>query len=252
MRGVLALVVLCGVARADNAADALIELDRGIALFQNNDLTAAREAFVKARDLVPEKANPYRWLGLVDARLGRCKEAIDELEVFLKRAPLNDTRAIEAITVRDRCKDELQPKLGTLIVDSTPPGAEVRIDNPDAPAAGKTPFRAELGVGSHLVFLMGPGFQQTVKSVAIGRNETVRLDLTLQVQPASAAPATAPVAPAVAAAPPPTTKKKSKLWAIIGGVVVGVVAVAALGAGLGVGLSGGKSADTQLPPVSAR
>src|SRR6516165_11792935 len=98
MRVVVALLVAMGVAHADNAADALIELDRGVALFQNNDLPAAREAFVKARDLVPDKANPYRWLGLVDARLGRCKEAIDELEVFLKRVPLNDTRAIEAIT----------------------------------------------------------------------------------------------------------------------------------------------------------
>ena len=225
-------------ARADNQEDALHLLDEGVALFQANDLAAAREAFARARDLVPDKANPYRWLGLVDARLGHCQDAIDELETFLKRVPVTDTRAIEAITVRDRCRAELQPKVGTLIVDSTPSGVEVRIDDPDKPALGTTPFRAELPVGSHLVYLRGRELQPAVKSITVGRNETMRIDVTLQ-----AAPVVAPVAP-------PVEKKRSKLWIV--GVAVGAAAAAALAVGLGVGLAGGHSPDTVLMPVRAQ
>jgi hypothetical protein len=254
MRPLFVLLLLTGLARADDVSTALGELDRGVALFQSGDLTAARAAFARARDLVPDKANPYRWLGLVDARLGRCAEAIQELDEFVRRVPTNDTRAVEAITIRDRCKEELQPKVGTLVIESTPPGAEVHLDEPEAPA-GVTPYRNDaVPVGSHVVYLHKPGYRALEKSVRVGRNETVRLDLALSAEP-TPSPSPSP-SPSVVLTPPSTQppaptveKRKSKLWII--GVVAGAVAVAGLGVGLGIGLSG-HSNETVLPPLKSQ
>ena len=58
-----AVAATAGSARADNAAEAQRELDRGIALYRAGDLAAAREAFTRARDAMPAKSNPYRYLG---------------------------------------------------------------------------------------------------------------------------------------------------------------------------------------------
>jgi hypothetical protein len=254
----VAVLLASGSARADSASDALQLLDRGIALFQAGDLPAAREAFVKARELVPDKANPYRWLGLVDARAGRCKEAVEELDTFIGRVPPGDPRTVEAITIRDRCKEELQPKVGTLVIESTPTGAEVLLDDLDRAPVGTTPYRNDaLTVGSHLLALRKPGHRQLTKSITLGRGETIRLDLSLtpEAAPVAVTPVPAPVPAAntlTAPAPEPAPKKSNKI-AIAVGVTVGVVAAAALGIGLGIGLGGGDNAGiTRLPPLSGR
>ena len=237
----VALLLLPALARADATDDALQLLDRGVALMQAGDLVAARESFDKARALVPDKANPYRWLGLVDARLNHCADAVKELDTFLGKVPATDARAIEAITVRDRCKEELSPKVGTLVIDSTPSGVEVRLDDAAQPS-GVTPFRDEhVAVGSHVVALRKPGFQSLTHVVTVQRGATLELTLGLQPEPAATASAPAP-APLVVTAPPVEHKRRSKAW--IAGVVVGAVAVLALGVGLGVGLASSSNERT--------
>lgn len=112
MRSALLLLFLAPQARADRAAEALQLLDQGIAHFQAGRLDAARDSFIQARDLVPDKPNPHRWLGLVYARQGRCAEAVTEVDVFIQRVPASDPRAVEAVTLRDRCQPEAQkPRL---------------------------------------------------------------------------------------------------------------------------------------------
>jgi hypothetical protein len=109
MRGtVLVILLTTAWARAQSPeADALLVLDRGIALYEKGELEKAKAAFIVARDLVPDKPNPRRWLGLTEARLHHCREALVELEVFLSRAPDDDPRRGEVAIVRDRCRDEL-------------------------------------------------------------------------------------------------------------------------------------------------
>ena len=178
------VVLLAAPAHADKQEDALRLLDEGVALFNAGELEAARTALIKARDLVPEKANPYRWLGLVDARLGRCADAVEELGVFLTRVAPEDPRAAEAVALRDRCRDELKPKLGTLVVDSTPTGAEVRLDVAGSPPVGVTPYRNDaLAAGNHVVFVGKPGFVGAAQGVAINRGETVQVQIVLQEAP---------------------------------------------------------------------
>ncbi len=229
------LLLLPALARADATSDALALLDRGVALMQAGDLAAARDHFDKARALVPDKANPYRWLGLVDARLNRCAEAVQELDTFLGKVPPSDARAIEAITVRDRCKEELSPKVGTLVIDSTPSGAEVRLDDAAQPS-GLTPFRDEhVAVGSHVVALHKDGFRPLTHVITVQRGATLELTLSLQPEPAATATAPAPAPAPVVTARPVEHKRRSRAW--IAGVVVGAVAVLAIGVGLGVGLA---------------
>ncbi len=169
---ILLLALTPTLARAGKSDDALKFLDEGIKLFNGGDLAGAREAFSQAHDLVPDKANPYRWLGLVDARMGRCGDAIKELEIFLQKVPPGDSRAAEAVTLRDRCREDVQPRLGSLVVETSPSGAEVRLDDPSAPVAGVTPFRGEsVPIGNHVVFVQKPGYEQVARGVAITQRD---------------------------------------------------------------------------------
>jgi hypothetical protein len=233
MRILAFICFLPAVALADKAGDALKLLDEGIKQFNAGDLPEARDSFSRARDLVPDKANPYRWLGLVDARMGRCGDAIKELEIFLQKVPPGDPRGAEAVTLRDRCREDLQPRLGGLTVETTPSGAEVRLDDSSADPSGVTPYRNDgLSAGNHVVFLHKNGFENVTRGVAISPRETARVELRLVPLPGRT----------VADSHPPKTrtvddhpKKKKPYW--IAGVVVGVVVVAAVGVGLGVGLT---------------
>jgi hypothetical protein len=237
-----------GVARADDAGEALEVLERGTEQFRTGDLEAARKSFQRARELVPDKANPYRWLGLVEARLNHCKEAVENLDQFLQRVPPNDPRTAEAVTVRDRCREELAPKIGNLIIESTPDGAEVRLDDEQSAPAGVTPFtNPATPAGPHVVFLTKQGYRRVTRGFKVGRGETVRLDFSLQEAGVPPAAIVVP-APTVTRTPAPVeTTRRPRYW--IAGVVVGAVAVAALAVGLGVGLSGAGSNEAVLPAI---
>jgi hypothetical protein len=234
--------MMCATARADNASDALQLLESGISQFQAGKLESARDAFLKARDLVPDKANPHRWLGLVYARMGKCSQAVWELESFIRRVPPNDPRTVEAATLRDRCKAELKPKFGALVVESTPSEAAVRLDDASSPVIGTTPYRNEaVPVGSHLVVVDKPGFQTSQKGVQVSEQGTTKVDFSLSPET---------VAQTVGENPAPAPeKKKPRYWmyGVIGGVAV--VVVVALGVGLGVGLSNSSSGPTTIDPI---
>lgn len=238
------LASLAGSAVADRSGkDALLLLDQGIALYKAGKFAEARSAFDRARVLVPDKANPYRWLGLADAHLGRCADAITSLELFIAKVPANDSRVMEAVAVRDRCREELAPKVGVLVVDSTPPGADVRLDSEAGAILGVTPLRQDgIPVGQHFLFLKKDGHSPVQRSFLIDRGQTIHLELSLSPLPVVVAPVAAAVEIREPAPPPPA--KKRPYWII--GVAVGVVAVAAVGIGLGLGL---RSGETELPAV---
>lgn len=202
---------------ADVAKQAQELLDNGVALFKSGDLERARVAMQRVSALVPDKPNPYRWLGLIEVRLGHCKEALVAFDAFLARVQMGDPRGVEIVTLRDRCRVELEPKLGTLVVASTPPGAEVRLRAAGEPLLGKTPLEsASLAPGNYVLVLRKDGYVETARGVAIVEKEVVRLDLVLEKLP-------------------PVAVKKKKYWII--GAVLGPLAAVGLGVGLGVGLT---------------
>jgi len=100
-------VALSGApARGDEGRDeaALRQLDVGIAAYRAGDYPAARRAFETASRLVPDKANPYRWLGMADVQLGDCTHALLAFEMFLKLVPPGDERVPEVTRLRDGCQ----------------------------------------------------------------------------------------------------------------------------------------------------
>ncbi|MEO6951578.1 MAG: PEGA domain-containing protein [Polyangia bacterium] len=202
-------------------------LDAGIAYFKSDDLERARVALDSVIALVPDKPNPYRWLGFVESRAGRCGPALAAFETFLSRVPVGDPRTVEVITLRDRCRAELAPKVGMLAVASIPPGAEVRLDEVGDPFLGKTPLAStKLPAGSHVLALHKAGYIDTTRGVTIVENSTLRIDLVLQKVPAP-------------------TEHRRRYWII--GAVLGPLAAVGLGVGLGVGLT--RSSEHTLPAI---
>ena len=246
MRLLFALALVAGVARAESAAEieqkALKFLAAGDALYKIEDFVGARAAFAKATELVPEKANPWRLLGVVDAQLGHCAEAVTDFDNFLAHVPPSDARVADVTARRDRCRDELRPKTGQLLVRSTPSGAEVRLDDEHTASVGATPVTVPAATaGAHIVYLHKEGFRDTGRSAQVTRGEATTIDVTLSPLPPSTArvepvadpvPRTPPVevqAPPVEEppAPPPREPERHGSRAWIVGVVVGVVLVAA-------------------------
>jgi hypothetical protein len=191
-------------------------------------------------------------LGIVDARLGDCARAVIELDTFLSRVPVDDPRAIEAITVRDRCKEELTAKIGTLSVESSPSGAEVRLDVQDKAPDGVTPWRNDqISVGNHVVFLRKPGYLQGLSAVQISRGGLTNVQIALQPEPVAAPPPVvnarpAPAPQVIVAQSPPPPPKKSKAWIAAVVVPLGVVVIAGA---IGLGFYEADKQVYKLPPV---
>jgi tetratricopeptide (TPR) repeat protein len=233
----LAVALLGGAAdaRADADAEAWDLLQRGTALYQRGEYVAAREALEKARELVPDRVpSIHRWLGLADARLGRCADAVTELEKFLATAPTDVDAAAEATAARDGCKQSLSTH-GMLRIESTPPGSEVRLDadDPQSPPLGLTPLDVESApLGDHLVSVQRAGYQPASRIVSIAPGQLARVQLTLA--PIVIAP---PPPPIVIAATQPLLRqrplwKRRWFWPVVAGAAVAVIAI-----GVGVGIA---------------
>jgi hypothetical protein len=105
---ILAALLAGHPARADDVLEAAkVHLDRGIAAFDAKDYVRARHELAEARDLAPEKPNPYRWLALTDVQLGNCPEALLEIDAFLARVTATDPRRAELERLRRLCTEPL-------------------------------------------------------------------------------------------------------------------------------------------------
>jgi hypothetical protein len=131
----LATALLCGSARADKLEDAAqLLIDRGLERWEKGDVVAARDSFASARDLLPNKPNPYRLLALADSKLGRCQEAVVEADRFSALTPASDPRRSEVNAIRDSCMRPpaaRAPVPPTLV--STPSAVPDVADLPPAP-----------------------------------------------------------------------------------------------------------------------
>jgi regulator of sirC expression with transglutaminase-like and TPR domain len=87
--------------RVDN--EALGHLDRGVAAYRLADYATARRELDAAVELVPDRANPYRWRALTELAQHDCATAVVDIESFLSRVPAGDDRIAELATARDRC-----------------------------------------------------------------------------------------------------------------------------------------------------
>jgi tetratricopeptide (TPR) repeat protein len=234
MRGlVVSLLLVCATAHGQEYADAEGEMARAAEYYRTGNYKAALVHYQAAQKLAPDKPGPYLWLGLTHATLGECAEAIPFLEQYLLLKK-TDVKA-EAMRTLAECRAKTANSAGRLVVTSTPPGAEVRVDVESGDPAGTTPYEnAALAPGPHSVFVTKGGFRPARQEAKIAPGMISNLSFTLE---------------AIVAPPPPrpveAPKAKPRYW--IAGVVVGSVAAVALGVGLGVGL--GLPKGTVLEPI---
>jgi len=231
------ILLAAALAHADGDADAEAWdlMQRGSVLYQKGDYVAARAALVRARELVPGRVFTIdRWLGLTEARLGHCADAVIALERFLASSPTDEAARDDATAARDGCKQELATR-GSLRVETTPAGAEVRFDadDPGAPPLGLSPLLLESApLGDHLVSVRREGYRpgSRIVSISAGQLNTVQLQLVPLVAPP-------PIAAAVIVARPVKRPfwRRRWFWPVVAGAAVVVIAV-----GVGVGVAASK------------
>lgn len=101
------LLVLVGAVRADGTEEAALRhIDRGVAAFHAGEYTRAHQAFEEANRLVPDRANPYRWLALTEMQLGDCARAVGNIAAFEQRVAAEDPRLAELVRLRVLCERE--------------------------------------------------------------------------------------------------------------------------------------------------
>ena len=181
------LLCMSGLARADAKSDALAEMDKAQEHLDRGEFDAAIARFNVARSLVPESSGPLLGLGIANARAGHCEQAIPFLEEYLKRkAKGAKPEAREAL---DDCKRRLPKSPGKLSVTTDPPGAEVRVDDPNGPVSGLSPFEStSLPFGPHRIILAKSGYVTAVSDVTISSGVLAQVVMALVPQHHEAPP----------------------------------------------------------------
>lgn len=156
-------------------AEARVRYDRGLKLYYDGNIEAARVEFERAYQLAPSYKILYN-TGLCYRQLNDYVAALDALERYLKEGGTeipNDRRAEVEKTLA-----EIRPRLATLDIRTNVPGAEISID--DAPI-GKTPLPAPVRVnpGRRKVTATKSGRFPINRSITVGGSEqqTVILEL---------------------------------------------------------------------------
>ena len=101
MRGaVIGMALLLGarVAHADDAEAARAAMRRGMTALDRGDASAALEEYALAKRLVPAANAPFYYSAEALVRLGRWREAVENLEQYLGK----DEKVSDADRVRER------------------------------------------------------------------------------------------------------------------------------------------------------
>jgi hypothetical protein len=121
---VVVLLALAAPAAADDVeAEALAHIDRGVEAFRAGEYALAHREFTAANQLVPDRANPYRWLALTEVQLGDCAAALVHIEGFLSRVDRDDPRGAEMVRNRVLCEKTLADQAAQAERPPSPPRA---------------------------------------------------------------------------------------------------------------------------------
>lgn len=225
---VVAALLLAGAANAERGDEkAANVLNQGVALFSARDYAGAEQQFAKAQALAPGRANPYRWLALSQAKLGRCGEAKANIETFVRMVPNKDPRVDDLMLAWDRCVEV-----------RAAPSVEVAPPPPISPPMADLPKPAEPVEAaaptekppSDTTVTLAPSAARAEEpppaGVAPPRESRIAAEVTNAAR--------GDLVSLPAEEPPPSRRSRKWLW--VGLAVAGSVAVG-LGVGLGVGLS---------------
>lgn len=202
--------------------------EAGAQAYAEADYIKAESEFRVAYEKIPSPHAEYWIASSMDRANKPAKEVVSAYELFLTN-PAAAHAGEDAVATAKQRASELKATLpATILIESTPKGAEVYIDG--ALIAGKTPVEVELPAGTHRLELRAPGYEISLVELDATAGSHVRAPIELQKQ--VAVPTTD--AAALGQEPPPK-KERSMVPAyvtlgigaagLISGTVFGILAL---------------------------
>lgn len=201
-------------------AEAREAMQRGIVLFGRGDAEGALREYEKAMRLVPTANLPYRYAAEAKLSLGRVREAVADLRIYLEKNP----QVSDATVVSARIAElEARASRGDLAISATVAGATASVDHEPKVSL---PHTMALTAGDHVVIVERAGHVTVEQKVRVtaGTHDT----LVVSLVPVAERPAPTPEAPVRTAWPVVGITALALGGATI--LVGGLVDVTALGA----------------------
>lgn len=148
--------------------------DRGIALYNDNDLDAALTEFEASYQTYPTAGVLYN-IGIVHKALHRYSEAITALERYLADAKSPPRERVAEVT---QLIAEMRALIGQLALTITPAGASVVVDGRSVGTAPLAPL--SLGAGHHVIELAAAEHEPLRQEVTIMAGKPLALKLALK------------------------------------------------------------------------
>lgn len=211
MISLISIAQLCAVsttwAQQDTKVAARQHFDKGVAAYEERRFSDAVEEFETAFKLSRAFKILFN-IGQVNVALGRPVEAVDAYDRYLKQGG-----ATIAAERRKEVQIEIEhqiARIGTLVVRTTPGGADVRIDGA---LVGKSPLprAVRIAMGRHTVEAILPKHAPQLREVDVAGRAELAVELTLEpfLAPTPAIPAPPPATPVVPlvimSSPPPNS-----------------------------------------------
>lgn len=185
----LALVVAClltlvsGRARAQSDAAARAHYERGVALFDEGQFTAALAEFEAAYE-ASHRAPILFNIGQIQARLGRAVESADTLRRYLAEGGDSITSERRALVQREI--ETQTARIASLTATVSVPGAIVSLDDVEVGTA-PLPSALRVSAGEHVIAARAEGFE-TARfrfRIAGGESQSVALELVARAEGAA-------------------------------------------------------------------
>lgn len=179
MRNALvAACLICALrvsAFADGVADeADLQFQIGADAYTKGDFTSALQHFLASNRLVPNRNVMFN-IARAYEQLGRFPDAY-RYYVDASRGDTEGKLKTDVVAALAR----IAPKVGVIIVETSPPGATVYLDRKDLGSIGSSPAQLGLKPGSYTLIAELPGYEPASQSgVAIGQGDskTIKLEL---------------------------------------------------------------------------
>jgi hypothetical protein len=146
---------------------------------RERELGQALDAYLGVLRLGARTRNVVFNVALTLTELGRDDEAFNYFSEYLHAFDLSAEDRAEG----ERRIDALRPRVAVLHIESTPEGAEVRLDRRDLPVRGATPLELAVAAGPHRVFATREGYAEASASATATLGASARVELTLAPSP---------------------------------------------------------------------
>ncbi len=175
---VLALALLGGTpraARADDATEAKLRFDRGVAFIESGKVRQALDEFFVSNRLSPNPTATYNIAACLEA-LERLEEAYSTYSAYLEGFGLGEEERRSGAAAVAR----IVPKVARLSVVSTPPGASIFVDRTNLGQYGVTPRTLAHEPGQRVVIATLPGHHRAEARVVLTRGQQTHVKLVFK------------------------------------------------------------------------